>query len=597
MSKITERIKQLRNAMQQSGVAACIVPGTDPHASEYIADFWKEREWISGFDGSAGTVVIAMNNAGLWTDSRYFLQAAEQLNGTGIELMKMGDPSTPDMLSWICAELKPGEKVGVNPQMFSVNAYAAMKNDFLVNGIQLVTVDLMAEVWAERPALPKIPFYVFDATHAGRQAKEKLSELREELNRLHADFMVLSALDDIAWLYNIRGKDVDYNPVVIAYSVVSKSEAVLFIDNEKLTPENSSYLDDQGVQVLPYDAIYGYLNKLQPNSSILIDGAKLNQSLNEAIPADIRRINTMSLVFKMKSIKNNIEVEGIRRAMLKDGVALTRFFMWLEKNVTSGELTELSISEKLYQFRAGQEGFVGESFGTIAGYKAHGAIVHYKANAESDAKLRPEGILLLDSGGQYFDGTTDITRTTALGEPTKEQKSDFTLVLKGHIALSKAIFPKGTRGSQLDVLARKALWDMGLNYGHGTGHGVGHFLNVHEGPQSIRMEENPAVLQPGMILSNEPGMYRTGEYGIRTENLVHVVPAVKTEFGEFFEFETLTLFPIDKKLIEIMLLNDEESEWIDDYHRKVFESLAPLLSIEEQIWLKEKCLPIYGLVE
>ncbi|MFW9597162.1 MAG: aminopeptidase family protein P, partial [Paludibacter sp.] len=378
---------------------------------------------------------------------------------------------------------------------------------------------------------------------------------------------------------------------------VSKSEAVLFVDNEKLTPENSSYLADQGVQVLPYDAIYGYLNKLQPTSSILIDGAKLNQSLNQAIPADIRRINTMSLVFKMKSIKNNIEVEGIRRAMLKDGVALTRFFMWLEKNVTSGELTELSISEKLYQFRAGQEGFVGESFGTIAGYKAHGAIVHYKANAESDAKLRPEGILLLDSGGQYLDGTTDITRTTALGEPTKEQKSDFTLVLKGHIALSKAIFPKGTRGSQLDVLARKALWDMGLNYGHGTGHGVGHFLNVHEGPQSIRMEENPAVLQPGMILSNEPGMYRTGEYGIRTENLVHVVPAVKTEFGEFFEFETLTLFPIDKKLIEIMLLNDEESEWIDDYHRKVFESLAPLLSIEEQIWLKEKCLPIYGLVE
>lgn len=596
MTQITQRIAQLRQAMQKAGVSACIVPGTDPHASEYIADYWKEREWISGFDGSAGTVALTLENGGLWTDSRYFLQGEEQLTGSGIELMKQGLPDTPDMIAWICSKLKGGERVGVNAQMFSVNAYSAMKNEFTANGIQLISIDLIAEVWTDRPALPLNPFYVFDTKYCGQTAAEKLTALRTELSKANANYMVLSALDDIAWLYNIRGNDVDYNPVVIAYSLVSAQKAILFVDDVKLTADTIKYLENQGVTIAPYLDIYKALQAIPHRKSVLIDGAKLNQSLNETISINTPRRNLMSPVFKLKSIKNETEVAGIRWAMVKDGVALTRFFIWLEANLRSGKLTEMSVSEKLLEFRKMQDNFVGESFGTIAGYNAHGAIVHYRATESSDATLKPEGILLLDSGGQYLDGTTDITRTIALGEATREQKSDFTLVLKGHIALAKAIFPAGTRGSQLDILARKALWDMGLNYGHGTGHGVGHFLNVHEGPQNIRMDENPAVLQPGMIISNEPGMYRTGAYGIRTENLIHVVPAVQTEFGNFLEFETLTLFPIDRNLMEIMLINEEESEWIDDYHRKVFEALAPHLTIEEQDWLKEKCKPIYDLV-
>jgi len=596
MTQQKQRIEKLHQAMKHAGVSACIVPGTDPHASEYIADYWKEREWISGFDGSAGTVALTLENGGLWTDSRYFLQGEEQLAGSGIELMKQGLPETPEMIAWICSQLKGGERVAVNAQMFSVNSFAAMQNEFTANGIQLVSLDLIAEVWIDRPSLPENPFYIFDTKYNGQSASEKLTVLRAQLSKSNADMMVVSALDDIAWLYNIRSNDVAYNPVVIAYSLVSNSKATLYIDAEKLTSDTKQYLETQGIETAPYLAIYDALKAIPYAKSILIDGAKLNQSLNEAIPTITPRRNLMSPIFKLKSIKNETEVAGIRWAMTKDGVALTRFFMWLEENVKTGKLTELSISQKLYDFRHAQENFVGESFGTIAGYKAHGAIVHYKATEKSDATIKPEGILLLDSGGQYLDGTTDITRTITLSDATREEKSDFTLVLKGHIALAKAIFPYGTRGSQLDILARKALWDMGLNYGHGTGHGVGHFLNVHEGPQSIRMDENATILHPGMIISNEPGMYRTDKHGIRIENLVHVIPAVSTEFGDFLEFETLTLFPIDRNLIEIMLINEEESEWIDDYHRKVFETLAPHLTNEEQDWLKEKCKSIYDLI-
>lgn len=596
MSQINERIALLRKAMKDAGVAACIVPGTDPHASEYIAEHWKFRDYISGFNGSAGTLAFTLDVAGLWTDSRYFLQGKDQLTGTGIELMKQGLAETPEMLTWICAALKPGEKVAVDTQLFSVNAFTTMKNEFSSYGIQLVSVNLAEQIWTDRPALPLNKLYVFDVAYAGQSAADKLVTLRTEITRANATHFILSALDDIAWLYNIRGNDVDFNPVTLAYSIVGPNSATLFIDGTKLDADTKAYLESQGVETAPYLDIYTALNTISASSTVLIDGAKLNQSLYEALPLTCSKRNQMSPVFKLKSIKNKIEVSGIRKAMVKDGVALTRFFMWLENNIASGELTEMSISKKLYEFRSLQENFVGESFDTIAGYNEHGAIVHYRATESTDATLKAEGLLLLDSGGQYLDGTTDITRTIALGKPTKEQQSDFTLVLKGHIALARAIFPHGTRGSQLDILARKPLWDMGLNYGHGTGHGVGHFLNVHEGPQSIRMDENPAILLPGQIISNEPGMYRANEYGIRIENLVHVMPAVKTEFGQFYEFETLTLFPIDRNLIEIMLLDEGESEWIDDYHRTVFISLAPYLTIEEQDWLKEKCEPIYDLV-
>ena len=592
MESIKNRLASLLNTMLKAGVSACIIPGTDPHASEYIAECWKERVWISGFNGSAGTVVVSTDKAGLWTDSRYFLQGAEQLAGTGIELMKQGLPETLEIIPWLSDELKAGDRVGVNPQMFSVNAYATMKTELKMVGIELVSVDLLAEVWAERPLLPLNPFFVFDTKYSGKSTTEKLTALRAELKKARANVFVMSALDDIAWLFNIRGNDVDYNPVVIAYALVEEDKATLFIAPEKLTTETRIYLENEGVSVAAYTGIYDALRGISASKAVLIDGAKLNQSLFEAIPAGCAKRNTMSPVFKLKSIKNEVEMAGVRRAMVKDGVALTKFFKWLEENVDSEVLTEVTVDKKLYEFRSQQENFIGESFGTIAGYGPHGAIVHYSATDESASTLKPEGIFLLDSGGQYLDGTTDITRTVALGKVTDKQKADFTLVLKGHIALGTAIFPTGTRGTQLDILARKAMWDLGLNYGHGTGHGVGHFLNVHEGPQSIRMDENPTVLQLGMFMSNEPGMYRTGEYGIRTENLVHIVPAMQTEFGQFLQFETVTLFPIDKELIATEMLTASEKAWLNAYHQKVFESVSPLLTTEEKKWLENKCSAI-----
>ena len=595
MEQIKMRITKLREALKRAGVSACIIPGTDPHASEYIAECWKERVWISGFNGSAGTAVVALDKAGLWTDSRYFLQAAEQLSGSGMALMKQGLPETLDVIPWLVSELKAGDKVGVNAQMFSVNVYAAMKSELKQAGIELVSIDLLAEVWTDRPSLPLQPFFVFDTKYSGKSTIDKLVDLRAEMKKLHTNVFVMSALDDIAWLFNIRGNDVDYNPVVIAYALVEEDKATLFIEPEKVTPATLSYLESQGVSVASYLSIYEYLMSVSTSQTVLIDGAKLNQSLFEAIPSGCGIRNTMSPVFKLKSIKNEVEMAGYRRAMVKDGVALTKFFKWLEENVASCELTETSVDKKLYEFRSQQENFIGESFGTIAGYGPHGAIVHYSATDESASTLKPEGIFLLDSGGQYLDGTTDITRTISLGKPTEQEKIDFSLVLKGHIALSTAIFPAGTRGSQLDILARKAMWDVCLNYGHGTGHGVGHFLNVHEGPQSIRAEENPVALQPGMFMSNEPGLYRTDEYGIRTENLVHVIHANETEFGQFLKFETLTLCYIDRELLDGTELDSFDLLWIDNYHKRVFEAVSPYLNDDEKIWLENKCSPIYDL--
>lgn len=589
MLQIKERIILLREAMKKAGISACIIPGTDPHAGEYISEYWKERVWISGFTGSAGTAVVTLDKAGVWTDSRYFLQAADQLEGTGIELMKQGLPETREIIPWLSTELKAGEKVGVNAQMFSVNAYDSMKADLKITGVELVSIDLVAQVWTDRPALPTNPFFVFDTKYAGKTTAEKISALRVEMKKVRTGIFVMSALDDIAWLFNIRGNDVAYNPVVIAYALVEEEKATLFIASEKLTPDTRLYLENEGISVAGYLEIYDALKNITPSKVVLIDGAKLNQSLFEAIPANCEKRNTMSPVFKLKSIKNEVEMAGVRRAMVKDGVALTRFFKWLDENVKTGLLNEVSVDEKLYEFRSQQENFVGESFSTIAGYAAHGAIVHYSATPESASTLKSENIFLLDSGGQYLDGTTDITRTVALGTPTVQQKIDFTLVLKGHIALATAVFPSGTRGSQLDILARKAMWDLGINYGHGTGHGVGHFLNVHEGPQNIRMDENPVVLQEGMFMSNEPGLYRTNQYGIRTENLIHVIPAVKTEFGQFLKFETVTLFPIDKELIDVELMTDAEIEWLNNYHNKVYDAISPKLEEDEREWLSRKC--------
>lgn len=588
MAQVNQRINLLRAAMKENAISAYIIPGTDPHASEYIADYWKEREWISGFDGSAGTFCMTTTEAGVWTDSRYFLQGSEQLKGTEIKLMKQGLPETLEIIPWLSSKLKNGDKVGVNAELFSVNNFATMKSELQLNGIKLVAIDLIQSIWEKRPALPSNPFFVFDTQYTGKSVADKLSEVRNEMKKLHADIFVLSALDDIAWLFNIRGNDVDYNPVTIAFAMVENEKTTLFISPEKYDEKSEKYLIKNSVTIKNYTEISSELQKISPEKAVLIDGGKFNQALFEMIPSSCPKRNAMSPVFKLKSVKNSVEMEGVRRAMIKDGVALTRFFIWFEENLGKNKMTEISISDKLKSFRATQDGFKGESFGTIAGYKGHGAIVHYKATPESDAEIEPKGILLLDSGGQYLDGTTDITRTIALGKPTEQVKKDNTLVLKGHIQLAMAKFPVNTRGSQLDILARKAMWDEAINYGHGTGHGIGHFLNVHEGPQNIRMDENPITLQPGMIISNEPGLYRTDEYGIRIENLVQVIPAEETEFGAFLQFETLTHCYIDTQLITTELLTEKERDWLNNYHKNVYKTLSPFLENDEKIWLEEK---------
>ncbi len=593
MNSIPQRLVLLRNQMKKAGVQACIIPGTDPHASEYIADYWKEREWISGFAGSAGTVVVSLKAAALWTDSRYFLEAGTILEGTSIELMKMGLPETPSMISWIARHLEPGAHVAINPQMISATGILSMREELKMSGIELKAIDLIQSVWTERPALPKNPVFIFDVEKSGASCIEKTEKVREEMKKAFADVLIITGLDEIAWLFNIRGKDVAYNPVAIAAAMVGPDFLTLFIDTDKVDSVTEKYFASQGVSIEPYEYLRKAVSQIQTDSIVMIDGTKLNYELRESIPASCKIVNQMSPVSKLKSIKNQVELKGFRKAMIKDGVALTKFFIWLEENIPSGAVTELSIAQKLYEFREQQGDFFGESFGTIAGYADHGAIVHYRAEQSKAYHIKPENILLVDSGGQYYDGTTDITRTITLGKTTPQQKNDFTLVLKGHIGIATAVFPVGTRGSQLDILARKCMWDRKMNYGHGTGHGIGHFLNVHEGPQSIRAEENSVTLQPGMILSNEPGMYRAGQYGMRTENLIHVIEAGDAGFGQFLCFETLTWFPIDLNLVETDMLTVQEKSWLNKYHHKVYVHIAPYLNEKEKGWLKNKTRGIH----
>ncbi|MGC9150629.1 MAG: aminopeptidase P family protein [Microbacter sp.] len=593
MNKIVERLVALRLSMREKGIAATIILSNDPHASEYVADYWKERAWISGFTGSAGTVVVTLEEAGLWTDSRYFLQAEQQLAETGITLFKDGLPSTPSITDWLSQNLTPQSKISINPFLFSVSMVESMRHIFEDFGLSLVTqYDLIAPLWKDRPPLPTDPIMLFAVEYAGKTTREKLIMVREVMKQKKVTRYIVTALDEIAWLFNIRGNDVAYVPVALAYAAIDTDSATLFINPQKVSLQVADALNEQGVSIQPYNGIFDYIRQLHVGERILMDQNKANYALFQEIASHCQVLTASSPVLTMKSIKNETELQGIRQAMIKDGIALTRFFMWLEKELNTDALTEMSIAERLKEFRAQQPLFQGESFGTIAGYKEHGAIVHYSATPESNATLHAESFLLLDSGGQYLNGTTDITRTIALGPLSTQEKTDFTLVLKGHIALATAKFPTGTRGSQLDILARKALWDHGMNYGHGTGHGVGHFLSVHEGPQSIRMDENPTQLAPGMVISNEPGLYRANQYGIRIENLVAVQEAESTEFGSFLEFETLTLCPIDVHAIEFNLLTQNEKDWLNAYHQKVFVLLSPHLNQEEKVWLEHKCQSI-----
>ena len=584
---IKERIHALRMAFRPNNIKAFIIPSTDPHLSEYVAPYWMSREWISGFTGSAGTVVVLMNEAGLWTDSRYFLQAAKELEGSGITLYKEMLPETPSITKYLSQKLKPGESVSIDGKMFSVQQVEQMKEELAAYSLQVdLFGDPLKRIWRDRPSIPNSPAFVYDIEYAGKSCEEKVAAIRAELTKKGAYALFLSALDEIAWTLNLRGNDVHCNPVVVSYLLITQDDVIYFISPEKVTKEVNEYLKEQHVKLKNYDEVETYLNTFT-GRNILIDPKKTNFAIYSAINPKCNIIRGESPVALLKAIRNEQEIAGIHAAMQRDGVALVKFLKWLEEAVPSGKETELSVDRKLHEFRAAQPLYMGESFDTIAGYKEHGAIVHYSATPESDVPLQPKGFLLLDSGAQYLDGTTDITRTIALGELTEEEKTDYTLILKGHIALAMAKFPVGTRGAQLDVLARMPIWKYGMNFLHGTGHGVGHFLSVHEGPQSIRMNENPVVLQPGMVTSNEPGVYKAGSHGIRTENLTLVCKDKEGMFGDYLKFETITLCPICKKGIVKEMLTNEEIEWLNNYHQIVYEKLSPNLNEEEKVWLQE----------
>lgn len=587
MSKIHERLSELRKFMEAKGLHAFIIPSTDAHLSEYPALHWQSRQWISGFTGSAGTVVVTRSKAGLWTDSRYFLQAANELSGTEIELFREGLPATPSIEEWLTEELGEGEYVGIDGNVYAAKEAFSLTHKLNIKGLHLISdYDPFAEIWRNRPQIPQNPIFVLPEKYTGEAAHEKIKRINSILPKYGAKSLLVASLDTIAWIFNIRGNDVQCNPVAVSYAYVSPEETVLFIDPKKLTPEISDYLKNEGVTIAEYGKINDYVSQL--NTSVCLNSSKISFSLYNTIPSSCRIIDMPSPADLLKSCKNTTEIEGIRNAMQRDGVALVKFLMWLEKAVPAGGVEEITIPAKLTEYRSQQDYYVGESFDTISGYGPNGAIVHYHVSEESSLAIKSEGLLLIDSGAQYFDGTTDITRTVALGKITDEMAQDYTMVLKGHIAIATAIYPQGTRGSQLDILARKALWNKGLNYLHGTGHGVGHFLNVHEGPQNIRMEENPTTLQIGMVTSNEPGLYRAGKHGIRIENLVCTKHEVATEFGDFYSFETLTLCPIDTTPIVKEMLTEDEIAWFNEYHKLVYARLSPSLSEEEKTWLKAK---------
>lgn len=589
---IEERIRALRTWMKQTEIDAFIIPSTDPHLSEYVAPHWQSREWISGFTGSAGTVVVTGNEAGLWTDSRYFLQAARQIEGTGIDLYKEMLPETPSIPAFLSERLEKGQTAGIDGRVFATDAARSLREELAIKGIGLkCTPDPMEQIWNGRPEMPQAPAFIYDTKYAGRTCTEKLEAIRAEMKKAEADSLLLSALDEIAWTLNLRGSDVHCNPVVVSYLLIGRDEAHYFINSRKVTPEVAAHLHEAGVSLHTYQEIESYLAQL-PAGSLMLEPGKTNYAVRSAIPQSCRVIEAPSPVALLKAVRNEQETAGLRQAMQRDGVALVKFLKWLEEAVPQGTETEISVDRKLHELRAAQPLYMGESFDTIAGYGAHAAIVHYEATPETDIPLEPRGFLLLDSGAQYLDGTTDITRTIALGPLTDEEKTDYTLILKGHIDLAMAVFPEGTRGAQLDVLARMPIWQHRMNFLHGTGHGVGHFLNVHEGPQSIRMNENPVALRAGMVNSNEPGVYKAGSHGIRTENLVLTVPAGEGLFGRYLKFETVTLCPICTRGIVRSLLTPAETDWLNQYHRKVYEQLSPGLNEDERLWLEKACKAI-----
>ena len=590
---ISSRISALRNVMRKQQIAACIIPQADPHMSEYISAHWQARRMLSGFTGSAGDLVVTLDQALLWTDSRYFIQAAEQLADTEIKLMKDGLPDTPSIPKWLTANLGAGERVGINGMVFSTVAREDLQMQLDACGIVLdASFDPLDEIWPDRPALPAGKVFLHDVKYAGESAADKLRNMIEDARAQKANAILISALDEIAWALNIRSNDVSYNPVVTSFLYVSAQGSILFVNPEKVPAEVAKYLASQGVSVAPYNKIKDFIADIPSTVKVLVDRARTSAGIVDLLGD--RCVRGTSVVAFPKACKNDVQIAGVRAAMRRDGVAMVKSLCEIRSRVAAGDrLTEMDVAEILRKYRSESPLFFDESFGTIAGYGPHGAIVHYEADEVSNAALRPEGLLLIDSGAQYLDGTTDITRTISLSDaPTPEEKHDFTLVMKGHIALGSAIFPEGTVGHQLDALARQFLWKEGLSYLHGTGHGVGHFLNVHEGPQSIRLNHVPAPLKPGMITSNEPGLYRENVHGIRCENLVLTVEAMTTEFGRFLKFETLTLCPFDLSLFDTSIMSNSEIEWLNEYHATVKEALAPALDGEPLQWLLKNTAPL-----
>ena len=584
---VKERIASLRETLKLMGLKAFIVPSTDPHMSEYVASHWEARQWISGFTGSAGTIVVTEKEAGLWTDSRYFLQASEQLQGTGIDLYKEKLPETPSIAEFLKSRLSKGDVVGIDGQVFSLSTAKAMRKELGEKDIELRSVaDPFKSIWEDRPPIPQNPIFILPIQYAGEGCQEKVVRIRQQMEKDNIDVILITALDEIAWVLNLRGSDVHCNPVFISYLLISHRDVKLFIDERKLTPEVKSYLNDCEVKVYPYIDFYSDLEQNTCVDKVLADPAFLNYAIYQGLSSHSELRERKTYVAFMKAIRNLTEIDNLHHAMVKDGVAMVKFLKWLDTEADIYHETEMSVDRQLHSFRAAQADYIGESFDTIAGYGAHGAIVHYEATPETDAALEPRGFLLLDSGAQYLDGTTDITRTIPLGYLSQEEKEDYTLILKGHIDLAMAVFPEHTRGSQLDILARQPIWQRRMNYLHGTGHGVGSFLNVHEGPHSIRMEDNPVTLQAGMVVTDEPGIYKAGSHGVRTENILLVIPAGEGMFGNYLQFETVTLCPIDKRPIVLELLSPAEIDWLNRYHAKVYEKLSPYLDKAEQDWLR-----------
>ena len=584
----SEHLFKVRSQMAVMGLDAVVVLSADQHLSEYIADHWKFRQHLSGFSGSAGTLVVTAEEAGLWTDSRYFLQASMELKDSGIELYRMGDPGVADYKDYLATTLPRGSVVGFDGRTMSMADFKDFSTTLRKQDIRIDSrINLMDEIWFDREPLPEDDVYELEESYSGMGRREKASAIREMMREKDATHYIVCALDEIAWMLNLRGSDVSFNPVFHAFMIVTQNHTNLFLDPHKLTANIGKKLDEDQVRVFHYSDFYKYVKELPAHSTIYFDPQRTNVLAVGSAPSQSVKVEGQGFITKLKGVKNKVEIQGSRQAHLYDGVAMVKFLSWLHHNIGRTSLTELSCAAKLRGFRQQQPDFVGESFGCISSYGSNGAIVHYTPTEASNRTLEPKGFYLLDSGGQYKCGTTDITRTIALGEPTEREKRDFTLVLKGHIALAMAVFPEGTRGVHLDILARQPLWQHGLNYGHGTGHGVGAFLNVHEGPQSIRPQDNGVAIQAGMITSNEPALYREGEYGIRIENLIVCLEKEQTPYGRFLQFETLTLCPIDQRPIEKSLLTATELAWLNDYHQQVYQLLSPLLESDEREWLKQ----------